>query len=59
MDYILYWIPFFAPLKLIFLVWCWAPSYRGDLMKKEEKKKISECGRGRIEEERKEERKGV
>ena len=28
-DYFLYWIPFFAPAKLAFLVWCWAPSYKG------------------------------
>jgi hypothetical protein len=26
---ILYWIPFFAPLKLAFLVWCWAPYTKG------------------------------
>lgn len=28
-DYFLYWIPFFAPAKLAFLVWCWAPNYKG------------------------------
>jgi receptor expression-enhancing protein 5/6 len=28
-DLILYWVPFFAPLKLAFLVWCWAPYTKG------------------------------
>mmetsp|Transcript_25165 Transcript_25165/g.24101 ORF Transcript_25165/g.24101 Transcript_25165/m.24101 type:complete len:179 (-) Transcript_25165:326-862(-) len=28
-DIILYWIPFFSPLKLAFLVWCWAPQTKG------------------------------
>ena len=28
-GYILYWIPFFSPLKLAFLVWCWAPTTKG------------------------------
>jgi TB2/DP1, HVA22 family len=28
-GFILYWIPFFSPLKLAFLVWCWAPTTKG------------------------------
>jgi TB2/DP1, HVA22 family len=28
-DYIMYWVPFFSPLKLVFLVWCWYPTTKG------------------------------
>lgn len=28
-DAIIYWIPFFYPLKIVFLVWLFAPEYKG------------------------------
>lgn len=28
-DYIIFWIPFFYPLKVCFLIWCFSPEHRG------------------------------
>lgn len=28
-DFILYWIPFYYPVKVTFLLWCMLPQYRG------------------------------
>jgi receptor expression-enhancing protein 5/6 len=28
-TFILYWIPFFYPLKLSFILWCYLPQFRG------------------------------
>ena len=28
-DYVIFWVPFFFPLKLCFLVWCFSPETRG------------------------------
>ena len=28
-DLVLYWIPFFYPLKVTFLIWCMLPQYKG------------------------------
>ena len=29
LDYVIFWIPFFFPLKLCFLMWCFLPQYKG------------------------------
>jgi len=28
-DYVIFWIPFFYPLKIVFLVWCFSPEFKG------------------------------
>ena len=28
-DHVIYWIPFFYPLKIVFLIWCFSPDTKG------------------------------